>query len=134
MRDPVKGMGRVAFGVASALFHFRREGGLFEVSWESMVRFATAADEAAIASAAARIRDILVRFDEILRAVVMRYKSEQSAGIGATMRACEKRLSAALAKMALRAGVNEHGECASWMRTSRQVLLQWAESATKKVT
>ena len=48
MRDPVKGMGRVAFGVASALFHFRREGGLFEVSWESMVRFATAADEAAM--------------------------------------------------------------------------------------
>ncbi|EPS93282.1 hypothetical protein FOMPIDRAFT_1056126 [Fomitopsis schrenkii] len=137
MRDPVRGTGRVAFGVASALFHFRREGGLFDVSWEaaqSMVRPATPAGEAAIAAAADRIRDTLVRYDAALRAVVMRYKSEQNAGAGATMRACEKRMSAALAKMALRAGVNEHGEYASWMRSSRQALLQWAESATMKVT
>ena len=137
-------MGRIAFGVASALFHFRREGGLFDVSWEipstsnapahSLVRPATPADEPAIAAAATQIRDTLARFDEILCAVIMRYKGEQHAGIGATMRACEKRMSVAMAKMALRAGVNEHGDYARWMRSSRQALLQWAESATKKVT
>ena len=137
-------MGRIAFGVASALFHFRREGGLFEVSWEvpstlnapeqKLTRPATPADEPAIAAAANQIRDTLARFDEILRAVIMRYKGEQHVGVGATMRACEKRLSAAMAKMALRAGVNEHGDYATWMRSSRQALLQWAESATKKVS
>lgn len=144
VRDPVRGMGRIAFGVASALFHFRREGGLFEVSWDipststasvkNLVRPHTPADEPAIAAAANQIRDTLARFDEYLRAVIMRYKAEQHAGVGATMRACEKRMSTAMAKMALRAGVNEHGNYAGWMRSSRQAMLQWAESATKKVS
>lgn len=144
MRDPVRGMGRIAFGVASALFHFRGEGGLFEVSWEvpsasnapdkKLIRPATPSDERGIAAAANQIRDTLARFDEILHAVIMRYKGEQYVGVGATMRACEKRMSAAMAKMALRAGVNEHGYYATWMRSSRQALLQWAESAAKKMS
>ena len=145
-RDPIRGMGRIAFAFASSLFHFRKDGGgIFEVTWQtpspkdgiptrSIVKPATSADEDRIVIYAAAIREIMSEFDDSLRAVILRHKAENG-GIGMTMRACEKRLGAALASMASRAGLSAH--CKGWMGYSKWALLQWAdraESATRRAS
>ncbi|KZT63325.1 hypothetical protein DAEQUDRAFT_148398 [Daedalea quercina L-15889] len=144
-RDPIRGMGRIAFAFASSLFHFRKDGGgIFEVIWQtssnggaptrSIVQPMTPADEDSVTVSAALIRETMDAFDDSLRAVILRHKAENGS-IGVTMRACEKRLSAALASMASRASLDAH--CKGWMGSSKWALLQWAdraESASKRAS
>jgi len=115
---------------------------MFDVSWQasapvdgsttrSIARPATPADKDSITSAAVKVRTTLSNYDADLVAIVLRYRAEHRSG-GNTMRACEKRLGAALTGMAQRAEIGAPESPADCMKKSRQAMLQWAENVAGK--
>ncbi|TFY59405.1 hypothetical protein EVJ58_g5802 [Rhodofomes roseus] len=140
-----KGMARIAFAFASALFHLQKDGGIFDVTWQlppssssstdspckNITKPKTPADDSRVLDAAADMKTIMARFDKDLATVIHRYKAENR-GKGVTMRACEKRLSAAVVALAARTAIGEFESCAGWMQISERALAHWARMMASK--
>ncbi|KAH9919558.1 uncharacterized protein B0H18DRAFT_633735 [Fomitopsis serialis] len=139
---PIPGLARIAFAMGSALFNLQKDGGMFDVSWQasapadgspprSVAKSTTPADKDSIAAAGVKVRTTLSNYDDDLVAIVLRYRAEHRSG-GNTMRACEKRLGAALTAMVQRAELGAPGSPADCMKKSRRAMLQWAENVAGK--
>ena len=139
---PIPGLARIAFAMGSALFNLQKDGGMFDVSWQasapadgspprSVAKSTTPTDTDSIAAAGVKVRTTLSNYDDDLVAIVLRYRAEHRSG-GNTMRACEKRLGAALTGMAQRAGIGAPESPADCMKKSRRAMLQWAENVAGK--